>query len=300
MPKTFTSKLHRTVQCPNCKAFISYSKDIIDKEDIKCRRCTAIFSYNDGFIEFLFNTEIDVLFVQPIYSGLSEAGPFKIRVGKAAEVRFKNRFYEVYDVGFGQLMKKTDEEKFKQIKLEAVDVDKEGFVALSSSFDDSIIDQEIDIAYIAIGRDYLENVPIWHRFLQGVINSIKSKQYGMAIVESVSAFDAFLDEFLINQLMEKRSSWSSDNGEELLDAVRQMIKKYSRPKKLFHLLFYLTGKSFKDSPHNKNLQGIVELRNKIVHPKAYKFDEKELSEDSAKNALETVIKSVKWVNDTKI
>lgn len=290
MAKTMRFKLHRQVMCPNCKAQMGYGTDIINKKDIKCPKCQTIFSYDDGFIEFLATKPIDSLFLFPIYSGVEEIGPFKIRVGKATEVRFKTSFYEIYNIKFGRPVE-TDEKLFEQITLASVDISKDGFIVISSSFNDSIINQEIEIAYIASGRDFFEDVPIWHRFLQGSINSIGSQRYGMAIVESISAFDAFFDEFLMDQLMEKRGY--------SVECVRQIATRYNRRDKLFYFLFYVTRKSFEDSPYNEDLKHFADLRNKIVHPKKYEFKESDLTKEEAMKALETVIKGIKWVNDTK-
>jgi hypothetical protein len=277
--------------CPKCKVGISYGIDIINKKDLKCPNCQHIFSYDDGFIESLANKAIDVLLILPIYIGVDLSGPFKTRVGKATKVRFENPLYEVYDITFGTLVGITDEKLFEQIEFKAIDINKEGFIAISSSFNDSIINQKIDVAYIVRGRDFLENVPIWHRFLQDAINSINSNRYGMAIVESISAFDAFFDEFLMNQLVNKRGY--------PIDYVKRIVRNYQRRDKIFYFLFCVTGRSFENSPYNKNLADIAELRNKIVHPKEYEFKEKELTEDKAKEVLQTVIKSIKWINDTK-
>lgn len=113
----------------------------------------------------------------------------------------------------------------------------------------------------------------------------------MAIVESISAFDAFFDQFLMGQLIERRGY--------SLDVVKRIVRNYNRRDKLYYFLFYATGKSFEDSPYNEALECIAELRNRIVHPKEYEFDEGDLTIENAKNALQTVIKSIKWVNDTK-
>jgi len=282
--------IHRNVKCPNCGVQIGYGTDIINKEDIECPNCHGIFSYDDGFIEFLASTSIDVLFILPICAGVEESRNFKIRVGKATKVQFKTPFYEIYNVEFGR-PEKTDEKLFEQIILTPVEIRKDGFVAVSSSYNESMINREIEIAYFAKGRDFLENVPIWHRFLQSTINSIEAQQYGMAIVEAVSTFDAFFDEFLMNQLIVKRGY--------SLKLVKHIVETYSRRDKLFYFLFYTTGKTFEDSPHNNDLEGIVTLRNKIVHPKEYKFTESDLTKENAVKALETAIRSIKWLNDTK-
>lgn len=231
-----------------------------------------------------------MLFLLPICAGSLESGNLKIRVGKATKVRFKTPFYEIYTVEFGR-PKKTEEKLFGQIILSPVAIRKDGFVGISSSFNESLINREIEIAYFARGRDFLENVPIWHRFLQSTINSIEAEQYGMAVVESVSTFDAFFDEFLMNQLTKKRGY--------SLKLVKHIVETYNRRDKLFYFLYYATRKTFEDSPYNKDLEDIVALRNKIVHPKEYKFKESELTEENAVKALETVVKSIKWVNDTK-
>ena len=280
------------IKCPNCKVGIGYGTDIINKEDNECPKCHSIFSYDDGFIEYLATTTpINALFFLPIYAGVMEHRNLKIKVGKATKVRFESPFYEIYGVDFGRIEGKTDEKLFEQIILAPIEVNKDGFVLVSSSFNDSIINRETEIIYLAKGRDYLENVPIWHRFLQSTINSIKAQQYGMAVVESISTFDAFFDEFLVNQLMQKRGY--------SLELVRRIVETYNRRDKLFYFLFYITGKTFEDSPYSKDLEDIATLRNKIVHPKEYKFKESDLTEENAMKALETVIKSIKWVNDTK-
>lgn len=279
------------IKCPNCKIGIGYGTDIINKEDNECPKCHSIFSYDDGFIEFLATTPINALFFLPIYAGVMEHRNLKIKVGKATKVRFKTAFYEIYGVDFGKVEGKTDEKLFEQIILSPIEVNKDGFVLVSSSFKESMINRETEINYLAKGRDYLENVPIWHRFLQSTINSIKTQQYGMAVVESISTFDAFFDEFLVNQLMQKRGY--------SLELVRRIVETYNRRGKLFYFLFYVTGKTFEDSPYSEDLEDIATLRNKIVHPKEYKFKESDLTEENAMKALETVIKSIKWVNDTK-
>jgi hypothetical protein len=61
----------------------------------------------------------------------------------------------------------------------------------------------------------------------------------------------------------------------------------------------VTGQTFEDSPYDEKLKDIADLRDKIAHPKEYKFNEAELTEQKALESLETVIRSIKWVNDTK-
>jgi len=294
MTKTFYFNI---LKCPNCKCELQkfngdrlFSGTAIIEEEIKCPSCNYKFSYDDGFIEFLADKPINLLFQMPIYSGVVETDSFKIRVGKTTKVRFKNLFREIYRITFPRPVD-TSEKLFEQIIIRPFELSKDGFVAVSSSLNDSLINQEIKVAYAASGRDFTENLPIWHRFLQSAINSIDSQQYGMAIVDAISAFDAFLDEFLMNQLMKKRGY--------SLDCVKQLVRNYNRHDKLFYFLSYVTGKSFEDSPYNEDLKDIADLRNKIVHPKKYEFKESDLIEENAMKALETVIKSIKWVNDTK-
>lgn len=276
--------------CSKCKVIIDYGSDIINKEDIECPECHNVFSYDDGLIEFLSNTKIDLIVLFPICAGVIESSGFRTKVGKTTKVQFKTPFYEVYSVDFGRPIE-TDEKLFQQIIFTPTEVTNKGFVVVSSSRNESLVNQEIEIAYTAMGRDFLESVPIWHRFLQGTINSIKAQQYGMAIVESVITFDAYFDEFLMTQL-EKKRGYSSK-------CVRRIVETYDRRDKLYYFLFYVSGKTFEGSPYDKDLKDIADLRNKIVHPKEYTFNESVLTEDDAMKAVETVIKSIKWVNDTK-
>lgn len=295
MTKTFYLDI---VQCPKCNVEsqkinlnrLITGTAILKRDKIKCDHCGHIFSHDDGFIEFLANQTINALLSMPIYSGVIEIDNFKINVGKAVKVRFKTHFREIYDINFPRPVE-TAEELFDQIILRPYKVSTEGFIAVSSSFNDLMINKEIKVGYGVSGRDSMKNVPIWHRFLQGAINSIDSQQYGMTIVESISAFDAFFDEFLMNQL--------KDNRGYKLDRVKQIVKTCNRQDKLFYYLFYITEKTFEDSPYNKDLRDIASLRNMIVHPKEYNFEESDLTNENAVKALETVIKSIKWVNDTK-
>jgi hypothetical protein len=277
------------IKCPNCGNMPDYGKDSI-KEDIQCLHCRNIFSYDDGFIEFLADLDIRPLLSIPLYAGVLEVGNWKIRVGKATKIQFKTPFYEIYRVSFPRPTD-TDEKLFEQTILKPVEVNTDGFVVISSSLNESIINQEIEIGYEVQGRDFLENVPIWHRFLQSAFDSLRAQRYGMAIVESISTFDAFFDEFLMNQLKKKRGYSSK--------TVRQIAETYDRRDKLHYLLFYVTGKTFEDSPFDGDLKAVADLRNKIVHPKEYKFKESDLTWKNAEDALRTVVKSIKWVNDTK-
>jgi hypothetical protein len=291
MAETIRFPLHRgNIKCPNCKVGIGYGSDIINKEDIECPVCHSFFSYDDGFIEFLSTTEIHVFSFMPICAGVLETGDLKTKVGKATQIQFKTPFYEVYDVDIGR-HEDTDERLFKQIIFTPVEVTTEGFIVTSSSYDESVINQEIEVPYFAKGRDFLENVPIWHRFLQSTINSIKAQRYGMAIVESITTFDAYFDEFLMTQLKKKRGYCS--------ELVKRIVETYNRRDKLYYFLFYASGKTFENSQYDQDLKDIGDMRNKIVHPKEYKFSESVLTKDNAMKALETVIKSIKWVNDTK-
>lgn len=196
----------------------------------------------------------------------------------------------MYQVKFARPVN-LNEAFFEQIILKPVEVGKDGFILISSSFNEALVNQKIEIAYEATGRDFLENVPIWHRFIQSASNSLGAQQYGMTIVESVSALDAFFDEFLMNQL-KKKKNYSSK-------LVRQIVETYNRRDKLYYFLFYVNGKTFEDSPYDGDLKAVVEMRNKIVHPKEYKFKESELTLDNGVKALKTVIKSIKWINNTK-
>lgn len=173
-----------------------------------------------------------------------------------------------------------------------IGVTEKGFYVFSSALNETDLLKEIQIEYVAIGKDSrLEKIPIWHKFLQNVIDLIRKKEYGMAIVQAIATFDAFFDDFLARQL---KISRNYD-----LDRIQNILEKRSRREKLFYYLHYVTGQTFEDSPYNKELENIADLRNKIVHPKEYKFNEADLTEEKALKSLETVIKSIKWVNGTK-
>ena len=57
--------------------------------------------------------------------------------------------------------------------------------------------------------------------------------------------------------------------------------------------------SFEDSSYNDKLKRYVDLRNKIVHPKQYKFDESSINKENALNALQTIVNSIGWINNIK-
>ncbi len=283
--------LHRgIIKCPNCGNMPDYRRDMINREDIECAFCHNVFSYDDGFIEFLADLSIGALLSIPLCAGVLEIGKLLIRVGEATKAQFKTPFYEVYHVGLARPVN-VDEAFFEQIILKPVEVNKDGFILISSSFNESVVNQKTEIVYEARGRDFLENVPVWHRFVESAANSLRAQQYDMTIVESVSAFDAFFDEFLMNQL-KKKKRYSSK-------LVRQIVETFNRRDKLYYFLFYVNGKTFEDSPYDGDLKAVAEMRNKIVHPKEYKFKESELTWDNGAKALKTVIKSIKWINDTK-
>jgi hypothetical protein len=280
--------VHKEIQCPNCgnmSVTAVSERELINKEDLECTFCPCVFSYDDGFIELLSNLNIGILLSFPLCAGVLENGRLMIKIGEATSVQFNPPFYEVYAVDV------RGPANLNQLILKAVEINKDGFILTSSSFDSSIVNQKVEIEYEAQGRDFLENVPIWHRFIQNAFNSLRLQQYGMTIVESVSAFDAFFDDFLMKQL-KKKKNYSSER-------VRQIVEKYNRQDKLYYFLFYVNGKTFEDSPFNEDLKAIADMRNKIVHPKEYKFRESELTLDNGVKALKTVIKSIKWINDTK-
>lgn len=285
------SEFDRQVICPECKANLSYSFSLLNKQDVLCPKCGHTFSYDDGFILFLdnlVNTNLSVLLELPFVSGVSESGSFKTKIGKATRVRFETPFKEVYAISFPMLVGITDKTDWEQTKFKAVDIDGEGFTALSSSSNEPLLGKDIVVGYYAKGRHAEHSIPIWHIFLQYAINLINHKQYGVAIVECISAFDAFFDKLLMNQLVERRG-YSTDY-------VKQIVRNYSRRDKLCYLLFYATGRSFENSPYDESLKQVADLRNKIVHPKEYEFDEDELTEDDAGKALSVVIQSMNWIS----
>jgi hypothetical protein len=181
---------------------------------------------------------------------------------------------------------------FNNVSFTPIGIHEKGFYISSTALKDEDVLKEVSLIYYASGMDSrIRQIPIWHEFLQNVANLILKKEYGMAIVESISTFDAFFDDFLSNLLREKRKYGN--------DVIRNIIERTSRREKLFYYLHYVTGKSFEDSPNNENLKRIADLRDKIVHPKEYNFDRTMLTEENSLSALKIVIESIEWINDTK-
>lgn len=87
MAETKRFFIHRgSIQCPNCGNMPDYRRDMINREDIECAFCHNVFSYNDGFIEFLADLNIGALLSIPLCAGVLELGKLLIRVGEAAKV----------------------------------------------------------------------------------------------------------------------------------------------------------------------------------------------------------------------
>ncbi len=299
----FIMFIHRGfVTCPNCGVGIGFGVDIVGKENITCPSCKHVFSYNDGFIENITDlverSGSSILFSLPICAGVIEIDSVEVKIGKIKEVLFKTHFFKVYDalLTIGESQKRhtiidnrliLNDSMFVPIR-----VTEKGFYVFSSALNETDLLKETRIKYVAIGRDSrVEKIPIWHKFLQNVIDLIRKKEYGMAIVQTIATFDAFFDDFLAKQLKIRRNYD--------LDTIQNILEKRSRREKLFYYLHYVTGQTFEDSPYNKELKDIVDLRDKIVHPKEYRFNEADLTEEKALKSLETIIKSIKWVNDTK-
>jgi len=299
---TFRMSIHKgTVMCPKCGAQFSFGKSMIGEESITYPHCKYVLSYDDGFIEYIARlVEVSgssIFFSLPICAGIMEMKTTKVKVGKIKEVLFKIPFRQVYDVlltksGSKELQIVNNRLILKEAMFVPDGITEKGFYVFSSALKESDILKEIEISYIASGRDSkVEKIPIWHKFLQNVIDLIRKKEYGMAVVQSMATFDAFFDDFLSRQLKSKRQ-YSSDR-------IKNILEKKSRRDKLFYYLHYVTGKTFEDSPYNEDLHVVADLRNRIVHPKEYEFNEGELKEENALKSLETVIKSMRWVNKTK-
>jgi len=299
----FIMLIHRgLVTCPNCRKGIGFGVDIIGKENIVCPNpnCKYVFSYDDGFIENItafVEGNSSILFSLPICAGVIEIDSVEVEIGKIKEVLFKTHFFKVYDV----LLTTDESEKptFMDNRLILNDavfvpigVTEKRFYVFSSTLKENNLRKETHIKYVAIGRDSrVEKIPIWHKFLQNVIDLIRKNEYGMAIVQTIATFDAFFDDFLARQLKIRRHY---DLG-----TIQNILEKRSRREKLFYYLHYVTGQTFEDSPYNKELKTIADLRDKIVHPKEYKLNEADLTKEKALWALENIIKSIKWINDTK-
>jgi hypothetical protein len=299
---SFIMHIHRGfIMCPQCKRGLGFGMDVVGKDDITCPNCKHVFSYDDGFVEnitdLLDRSGSRILFSLPICAGVIEIDSVRVKVGEFKEVLFKTRFFKVYDA---QL---SVEDSQKPVYIDnrlilngsafvPTGITEKGFYVFSSSADESNLLRETPIKYVAIGRDSgIERVPIWHKFLQNVIDLIRKKEFGMAIVQTIATFDAFFDDFLTKQLKTKRNYD--------LDTIKNILEKRSRRDKLYYYLHYVTGQTFEDSPYDEKLKDIADLRDKIAHPKEYKFNEAELTEQKALESLETVIRSIKWVNDTK-
>jgi hypothetical protein len=301
----FSFLLHRgNLKCPKCGVGLGFGRDVIGKKDIVCSACKFVFSYEDGFIEYLADIAkkdggISLLLFMPICAPIIEINRIKVRIGKTTYVPFKTLFSKVYGVDLGSSDTKPQPISFRgntivldNASFTPVDITEKGFHVSSTTSQDEDALKEVSISYLASGMDSrIKQIPIWHEFLQNVADLILKKEYGVAIVESISAFDAFFDDFLSNLLREKRKYKNN--------VIRNIIKRTSRRDKLYYYLNYVTGNTFEDSPYNENLKRIADLRDEIVHPKEYNFDRTMLTEENSLNALRTVIESIKWINDTK-
>jgi hypothetical protein len=295
---------YRTLKCPFCKVIFGYGADLVGKENISCPKCQLSFCYDDGFIEQLASFANEkgcpsLLFMLPICAGFIEMGSINVEVGKCKEVKFQGKFLNVYDVKLSC----NDRKAFFPVKgllisdeltFVPVDITATGFKIISCGRQNEDLLKRVNIDYYVIGRDSnIEELPIWHQFLQNSIELFRKGEFGMVIVQSIATFDVFFDNFLSTQFLKIRKENYTEND------VRTIIRRSSRREKLFYYLYYVTGKTFEDSPYNKPLKEIADLRDKIVHAKEENFDEAVLTEENALKAIFTVINSIKCVNDTK-
>jgi hypothetical protein len=101
----FTLHMHRgTLKCPNCGVGIGFGQDVIGIKDITCLKCKFVFSYDDGFIEYLADIVkieeggIQFLLFMPVCAPIIEINTIKVKIGKTTYVPFQTPFFKVYGV----------------------------------------------------------------------------------------------------------------------------------------------------------------------------------------------------------
>lgn len=296
--KKFEIPVHRNVICPNCNVGIGYGYNIIGKDDIQCPKCNLIFSYEDGLIANILNIAehslADIFLHLPVCAGVIEISTIDVTIGVSKNVMFITDYDEIYtlQIGVGKEIHLSSTVVKDDFIISFTNITKKGFTIVSSLIKNEVIDKNVNVTYLVTGRDKnIKDIPIWIKLLQNVINLINKEKYSMAIVQSISTFDAYFDEFLGEQL-EKIRGYEKD-------IIINILRNENRRDKLFYYLYYVTNISFEDSPYNNELKSYVELRNKIVHPKQYEFDESSINKENALNTLRTIVNSIGWINNIK-
>jgi len=297
--KKFIMPVHSNVECPKCHAGIAYGITIVGKDDIECPHCSYIFSYEDGIIAKISNlvesSDAEILFTIPLCAGVIESDTVNISIGKSTKVFFNASYDDIYtlQIGSGEEPHLLDAIIMDEYIISPTNISNKGFSIISSFCKEEVLKNKVDVTYYVTGKDKdVKDVPMWIKFLQNVLDLIKKDKYGMAIIQSISAFDAYYDDFLWQRL-ERIKGYEKNR-------ILNILRNENRRKKLYYYLYYVTNTSFEDSLYDVDLRNCVELRNKIVHPKKHDFDETNITKNIALKTLSTIIKSIGWINKIKI
>lgn len=138
-------------------------------------------------------------------------------------------------------------------------------------------------------------MPIWHVFLQNSFDLLNKAEYGAAIVMVMTTFDCYLDDLLVGVLSKKYGL-----DQEFSDKI-VLSPKFGRDEFLSYWLKNLLGKSFTaECPLNEKMKEFADMRRRLVHPTSEGVDKENLTDEKAKECIDVMIKSIKWINDLKL
>ncbi len=286
-------KTYNQLSCPFCPSQIGFLGDVIDKE-LECPSCKKKFSFDDGFIERIATTKLEVHRMIATRLGVIQIGNAKIKAGECSIIKFKKPFFKV------SIVLLTDSEGTIHDTIETddylvstINLTNDGFQLISSR--KNSFDGDIHVGWMASGAESDRKVPVWHIFLQNAIDLLNKAEYGATIVMSMMAFDSYRDK-LFSEILSTKHALPKDLTGRIVTSA-----KFGRKDFLGYWMKNLLGKSFtEECPLNGDLKKFGDMRNAIVHPSQHDLNEGDLNYENAEKCLEVSIQSIKWINDLKL
>jgi hypothetical protein len=215
-------------------------------------------------------------------SNHEEKSSRKSAIGKSEKINFAQPFDYVGFAGFTP-RNQCLVDYFNPYNLDPI---KDHMIILTSEIPGSSgIASEIEYNYSVVGLVNAQNLPSWYiLFYNAMSNLAYHRQYRTAFLEYSMAFEAFIEQFLVNQLTTK---YDVDTAEYLIDKTKGRIDE--RVKQLLKLAIghMLSEKLRVYQPWDENVR---KPRNQLIHGNPVPIGKEE-----AEKAHQATYQAIRWI-----